>query len=257
MKPKILLLSIAISFCIHSYSQHFINKAVITYDVKTNIKKTMGSGVFADAIKDKMPDLKTATYTLTFDHGKSIYKFAHWPENITPMLKNWFQSEENDVYYYNFDNGSCEIQKNISGTNLNIMDSIPKLQWKLVNENRIIAGFNCRKAQAILFDSVYVFAFYTEEILLPGGPASFHGLPGTILGITVPRLYTSYIATSVNVKDVDDNIIKPVNAKKSMTYPELKKLLIDRTKDWYSNDDADENKEINEQKQRFIWDSMM
>src|SRR5688572_5179859 len=95
------------------------------------------------------------------------------------------------------------MQKNVYGSNFNVEDSIPAIQWKLSNENRMIAGFNCRKATGIIMDSVYVFAFFTEEIMIPGGPCSISGLPGMILGLTIPRLYTSYIATKIMVNDVD------------------------------------------------------
>jgi GLPGLI family protein len=77
------------------------------------------------------------------------------------------------------------IQKNVWGSNFNVEDSLPHLEWRLTNENRVIAGFNCRKAVAKMFDSVYVFAFYTDEILIPGGPCTIHVLPGMILGSMV------------------------------------------------------------------------
>jgi len=257
MKTKIFFVCISFFLFFKSDAQHFISKAVIEYEVKANVKKTMGSGVFEDMIKDKMPEFKTAYYTLTLENDKSIYKFDRWNDKIPEFLKSWYQSEENNIWYYNYNSDKCTLQKNIDGNNLQISDSIPKLNWKLSNENRMIAGFNCRKAQAILFDSVYVFAFYTEEITLPGGPASFQGLPGTILGITVPRLYTSWIATKVNVTSVNESAIKPLSQKNPMSYKQLEALMKDRTKDWYSSDDADENKEIQQQKARFIWGSLL
>ena len=112
-------------------------------------------------------------------------------------------------------------------------DSLSNIKWKLVpNETREIAGFTCRKAQAILFDSVYVFAFYSDEIVSPGGPMSLHGLPGMILGVTVPRMYTSWIATKIEVVGLDDNmIIAPKKGKKKVA-KELQKSLVEVTKDW-------------------------
>jgi len=38
---------------------------------------------------------------------------------------------------------------------------------------------------------------------------------------------------------------------------ELKSLVHERTKDWYSPDDPDENKEAQQQKARFIWESLL
>ena len=138
------------------------------------------------------------------------------------------------------------MQKNMYGSDLVVQDSIRELQWKLTNENRVIAGFNCRKAVATIFDSVYVFAFYTDEITIPGGPCSINGLPGTILGVTIPRLYTSWIATKVMLSGADENAIKPITSKKPFSMLTLGKFLDDRTKDEYS-EDADENKDYKQQ----------
>lgn len=236
------------------HAQQFINKAVIEYEVKSNIKKTMGNNTWAEMLKDKLPEFKIGYYNFTFADNKSIYKLDHWGEPKLP--KYMTEGDEDNVWYLDYNTGKYNTQKNVYGSNFNIMDSIHKLHWKITNENRIIAGFNCRKAVAIIFDSVYVFAFYTDEITIPGGPCSIHGLPGMILGVTIPRLYTSWIATKVMVNDVDINVIKPVVAKKEYPTEKLVSLIKERTKDWYSDDPA-ENKEYQEQKDRFIWTTLL
>ena len=251
---KILFITLLILIAGNSNAQHFINKAVIEYEVKSNVKKSMGNDMWSEMIKDKLPEFKTAYYTYTFSDNKSIFKFDRWADNKLPSFIK--MGEDENAWFFNFAEGRYQMQKNISGTNINVQDSIPKLKWKLQNENRMIAGFNCRKAEAILFDSVYVFAFYTEEILIPGGPCSLNGLPGTILGVTIPRLYTSWIATKVMVNGVNESVIKPFNAKKQYSLNELKTLMNDRTKDWYSNDEA-ENKEYQENKARYLWTTFL
>ncbi|HUZ60568.1 MAG TPA: GLPGLI family protein [Hanamia sp.] len=255
MKIKIILLAICLFFCTNLPAQIFISKAKIEYEVKSDIRKTMGNNTWYEMLKDKLPRFKTGYYTLTFSDNKSLYQFDHWG---VPKLPTFLTSgDENEKYFYNYNTGTYNIQKNVDGSNVNIADSIPKLNWKLVNDYRVIAGFNCRKAYAVVLDSVYVFAFYTEEITIPGGPASFNGLPGTILGITVPRLYTSWIATKVEVNGIDVNSIKPIDAKKNITMSDLKSLIIDRTKDWYDDDDASENKDLQQQRARFIWETLL
>lgn len=236
-------------------AQTFIPSGKIEYEVKTNVYKTMGSSIFEDMIKDKIPELMTTYYTLTFDGEKSLYEFEKWSDPQPPaFIKN---GQDELKYYFDYSTGLFNKQKYISGTLLNVADTIPKLNWRLANENREIAGFNCRKAYAVLFDSVYVFAFYTEELLTPGGPASFQGLPGTILGITVPRLYMSWVATKVQVTGIDKASIKPLKAKKPITSNELDKLLQNRLSDWYISDDPDTNKELQDQKNQFYWNALL
>jgi GLPGLI family protein len=255
MKIKMSLIVLLLFFFAMSRAQIFISKATIEYEVKADVKKTMGNDSWDEQIKDKIPRFKTGIFTLTFANDKSIYQFDHWGEPKLPG--NMTEGEDEDKYYYDYKTGNYNMQKNVYGSDINLADSIPKLKWKLVNENREIAGFNCRKAVAILFDSVYVFAFYTEEITLPGGPASFQGLPGTIMGVTIPRLYTSWIATKVMVNGVNVGVIKPIDSKKTITMNEFKSLINERTKDWYSPDDPYEAREQEQQKARFIWETLL
>jgi GLPGLI family protein len=255
MKIKIFLSVMLFFFFATAHSQIFIGKAKIEYEVKADVKKTMGNDSWAEKLKDQIPRFKTGYFTLTFDNDKSIYQFDHWG---LPKLPNYMiEGEDLEKDFFDFANGKYTVQRNVEGSVVTIIDSIPKLKWKLVNENREIAGFNCRKAYAVLLDSIYVFAFYTEEITLPGGPASFHGLPGTILGITVPRLYTSWIATKVMVNGVDVNSIKPLSAKKTLTNSEFTSLVMERAKDFYIPDDPDEKKEAEQRKTLFIWEALL
>ena len=84
--------------------------------------------------------------------------------------------------------------------------------------------------------------------MISGGPCSINGLPGMILGVTIPRLYTSWIATKVMLNGVNESIIKPVAAKKNYDMKFLETTLEDRFKDWIPDDD-----EERQQKARYIW----
>ncbi len=229
-------------------AQNFIAKAQVEYEVRTNIKKTMGSGFWAEMIQEKLPDFKTGYYNYTFNDNKSIFKFDHWAPNTIPsFLKT---ADEETAWYSDFDKDEISAKKNVIGGTFSIKDSLRKIIWKLTNENMVIAGFNCRKAEAVIFDSVYIFAYYSEELMISGGPASINGLPGLILGLTIPRMYTSYVATKISVNDVPVNIIKPFTAKKTFTYEGLKNDISTRMKDWNSGDDEEvERKE----RQMMLW----
>ena len=256
MKQKIFFGILGSLFLLQAEAQVFISKATIEFEVRSNIKKTMGSGTFEDMLKDQLPQFKTGYYDFTFADNKSIFKFDHWSDETKKIPEWWRTSDEENIWYCDYHSGLINIQKNIDGSDLSIKDTLRKLKWKITNENRIIAGFNCRKAVTIIYDSVYVFAFYTDEIMIPGGPCTINGLPGMILGVTIPRLYTSWIATKVMVNDIDEKIIKPISAKKSYDLQFLESTIKDRTKDWYS-DDAAENAEIQQQKARTLWLSLL
>ena len=229
-------------------AQQFVTEGQIEYEVKTNIKKTMGSSSWAERLQENLPQFKTAYYQLTFTSSESMYKFSRWPENN--KLPEWIRgTDEENTWYTNHVTNRLAVRKNVAGSNFFILDSLRNISWKLSNETRIIAGYTCRKATGIIMDSIYVFAFYTDEILLPGGPAAITGLPGTILGLTIPRMYTSYIATKVSAMPVNASMIKAPENKKTYSSIEFMKAMLDRTKDWYYGDDD----EAKDQKNQFIW----
>jgi GLPGLI family protein len=92
-----------------------------------------------------------------------------------------------------------------------IKDSLPIYQWKITGELRDIAGFECKKAVTKICDSVVVVAFYTDQIMVKGGPESFNGLPGMILGLAIPRLSETIYATKLEL--VTPQISLPAQGK--------------------------------------------
>ena len=236
----------------NSTAQLFIEKATIEFEVKTNVKKTIGGGMWAEMMKENMPQFKTGYYKYTFSGSKSLYKFDRWDEKgkVPEFMR---RDDEQSTYFFDHANNKLYQQKSIVGSEFLVQDSLPKINWRLTNESRLIAGFNCRKAVGIIQDSVYVFAFYTEEIVIPGGPCTINGLPGMILGLTIPRMYTSYIATKVQVTGVDETILQPFAAKKYSTRLALKTMISERAKEW-SNDEDEDSKAW---KNQFIWNALL
>jgi GLPGLI family protein len=200
--------------CQSLHAQLFIEKGMIEYEVKLNNHKALGEGTWAEMIKDKIPKLSTSYYQLTFDSDKSIYKFDRKDEKSKSPF-GWQNEGEENLWYNDYANYNFVQQKAVFGNTYILTDSLIKIDWKMTNESREIAGFNCRKAVGKLFDSVYVFAFYTDEITVSGGPMSLHGLPGMIMGITIPRMNCSWVATKLVVNGVNySSIVAPTKGKK-------------------------------------------
>lgn len=251
---KIFLIITTLLFVSNLNAQQFIDKAVIEFEVNTNLKKRMNSNSWSDQIKENMSELKTSYYTYTFAENKSIYKFDRWSEKTRIPSYEKDEDEEN-IWYFDFSTKQMTVQKQIVSTNFLISDSITNIEWKLTNENREIAGYNCRKAVGKIFGDVYVYAFYTDDITISGGPCTINGLPGMILGLTIPRLYTSYIATKVTLDTKNTTEIKPLQAKKTYTTAELKAVITEKTKDWFTyGDDKEENLR---QKNIFLWEAFL
>lgn len=237
MKYKIFYLITLVLLTLHVSAQQFINKGTIEFEVITNVKKTMGNNSFDEQLKELMPTFKTAYYNYTFADNKSIFKFDRYDEKKGKLPEFLKRDEDINEWYSDFSTGLTCMQKNIGGSPINFKDSITNIQWKLSNESRMIAGFNCRKATGKIMDSVYVFAFYTDEITISGGPCSINGLPGMIMGVTIPRLYMSMLATKLTVTDVKESTIKPITVKKYYTNKEIKTMLDKRIESFNISDE--------------------
>jgi GLPGLI family protein len=212
-------------------AQQFINSGMIEFEVRTNNHKVFGDGIWAEMFKDKMPQFSTSWYQFTFNNNKAVYKFDRLDEKTKlPWGSN---NAEDNIWYSDYNEGTFTDQKFVFDNTYLLSDTLMKIDWKLVpNETREIAGFNCRKAVGIIFDSVYVFAFYTDEITVNGGPMGIHGLPGMIMGITIPRMFTSWIATKLQVTGVNTNIIAAPSKGKKKKATELQETVLKVTKDW-------------------------
>lgn len=244
----------ALIFTTTSKAQQFIDKAVIEYEVNTNLKKTMSNDSWDEMMKENLSDLKISYFTYTFADNKSIYKFNRWSPK-TRIPKHEKDADEENTWYLDFTARKMTMQKQIVGTNFLIADSIPNIEWKITNEHREIAGYNCRKAVGKIMDDVYVYAFYTDDITISGGPCSINGLPGMILGLTIPRLYTSFIATKIDLEVINTSEIKPITAKKTYDLIGLKSLIEEKTKDWFTyGEDKEEGKR---QKNLFLWNAFL
>ncbi len=229
MKKTVLLLSLF--FTMKLYAQQFISTGMIEFEVRTNNHKTFGDGIWAEMFKDKLPQFSTKYYSFTFSNNKGLYKYERQDEK-TKIPFGGGNDEEN-TWFSDYAAGTFTHQKFVFDDTYLLSDSLMKIDWKLSpNETREIAGFNCRKATGKIFDSVYVFAFYTDEITVNGGPMGIHGLPGMILGITIPRMYTSWIATKLQVSGVNTGIIKAPQKGKKKKATELQENVKKATSDW-------------------------
>lgn len=217
-------------------AQQFIESGSIEFEVRTNNHRAMeGEGMWGEMFKDKIPQFSTTYYQYTFNDNKATYKFDRYDEKSKLPRGFGFGSIEDDIWYSDYTTGTFTNYKYIVDNNYLLAGALMNIDWKLSpTETREIAGFNCRKATGVIFDSVYVFAFYTDEITISGGPMGIHGLPGMILGITIPRMFTSYIATKLQVAGVDvRKIVAPQKGKKK-ELNELRENLQRVSKNWGS-----------------------
>lgn len=207
----------------------FISKGIIEFEKRTNMWADL-KGSYAEQMKKTVPEYKTDYFNYEFDNDKSIYAPGR-ESNNKPSSFLGMPATDNQVYS-DFKTKKYIAKKNVFEKTFLIEDSLRNATWKITNDFREIAGFNCRRATTVIMDSIFVVAFYTDQIMIPGGPESFNGLPGMILGLVINRLHTTWYATKVQLTGIEDKIITPPRSGKKTDNEKLLEVLKSSMKVW-------------------------
>jgi GLPGLI family protein len=184
-----------------------------------------------DQYKKSQPQFKKLKSTLYFANNKTMFK----PDAEDGTQGGFFggaQTTQNNVIRTDLGTGTFISQKKVFEETFLVKDSIRNITWKITDETRDIAGYTCRRANAIVLDSIYVVAFYTDEISVSGGPESFAGLPGMILGVALPHENITWFATKVNEVTLDPKNFNPPTKGKPVNNKQLRTTLQSALKDW-------------------------
>lgn len=123
------------------------------------------------------------------------------------------------------------MKLDVLGNFVYVEDSIQHIPWKLTDNKRKIAGFDCRKAIWQKNDSTRIYAWYTEAVNPTCGPDGISGLPGAILGLATEDGSLVYFAQSVDSKPIDLDTITPLfKRKKAQSLAEFRTFVADMIK---------------------------
>lgn len=249
---KIIVIALLLGFTkiASAQNKHFPTQGTIEFEKRVNmyalikgmIKKypnndTWYSQIFEQYQKTN-PQFKSLKSTLTFAKEQTLFTpiEAAIPQNN--LFGDYPGVEQKNTIYTNIAAMSSTSQKKIYEELYLVKDSTRKINWKITNETRNIAGYDCRRANALIMDSVYVVAFYTDQIPVSGGPESFTGLPGMILGVALPYEHITWFATKVTELTVADDKLKAPTKGKPQNNAGLLSILKSALKDW-GNDGKD------------------
>ncbi len=214
----------------------FTQYGKIEYEKKVNVKRQLNDlddeqKQWIEKFKAQIPDFNTSYFDLYFNTSKSLYKPGKEVEGGTKL---WFaQSPASDnVVLTDFATEKVKANKTVFEQKFLVEDSMRKIEWKISDEIRTIANYKCRKAVGKIFDSVYVVAFYTEDIMVSGGPEMFSGLPGMILQLAIPRMHTTWVAQKIDMVKPKDTDFAVSEKGKKTTQKELYETLKTSFKDW-------------------------
>ena len=222
--------------------QTYITKGKIEFEKVINVYKVVeenfsgsDNNIWADAFKKNMPKTGSSYFDLYFNEEKSLYKPGK-EVTVSQRPPDWVNGQANDNVVFNDLSKQTSItQKNVYENTYLIQDSLKSATWKVSNDTRTIAGLECRKATTTIMDSVFVVAFFSEQILCSAGPEGFNGLPGMILGIAIPRLHTTWYATKLELVEVKETDLAAPKKGKNINNTQLQKQLQSLMKNWGRN----------------------
>ena len=206
-------------------------------------------------IEERMKTMFEKTFILNFNKSASIYKEEEKLD--APGQQGGFRMMSNmmgggGTYYKNVKDKSYTVDKEFMGKEFLVKDSLPKLDWKMESETRVIGGYNCFKAKAVKAVSqsdfknyrlkkkeddkegetkkedkdkktnfmddieipkeITITAWYTPEIPVNQGPEGYWGLPGLILEVNDGKTTILCSKVVLNAKEKAD-IKAPTNGK--------------------------------------------
>jgi GLPGLI family protein len=221
-----------------SQSLQFNGPFIIEYDKTINtyavIKKLLGKDPMAldaekfEVYKKTQPQFKVLKSTLSYKNGKSLFVPAVADISVRPLFNIPFAEQQNTVYT-DISNKRIVSQKDLSGDFLLLTDSMRSIRWKITDETREVMGYQCRRANALVLDSVYVVAFYTDDIHVSGGPELFSGLPGMILELALPHDNVIWKASKITFTEPAINLEPPKKGRR-MNYKQLEEFFKTRAK---------------------------
>ncbi len=235
MKKIILFTAFAFMLVGASAQATFITKGRIEFEKRINQHKSIEdeaeNNIWLQTMLKTYPKFINDVYELRFDEKHSYYKLAK--ENSDNKYLMWgTKPTDADGVAQDLQARTVSTKRDVFENTYVIKDSLRNLDWRITDETREIAGFECRKAVTKICDSVYVVAFYTDQIAVSSGPESFGGLPGMILGLAIPRLYTTWFATKLELVEPTPAQLNPIQKGKKVNWEELYVELKKGLKSW-------------------------
>ena len=255
-------------------------QGMAVYESKTQAPKFEGMRGNRDitpemqkSMEERMKKMLEKTFILNFDKSASIYKEEEKLE--APGQQGGFRvmfgslTGGGGTFYKDVKAKSYTVDKEFMGKEFLVVDSLPKLNWKMEQETKQIGGYNCYKATAVKQASktdfrnfrpknndekkdeakktsgdtktnftdnfeipkeIVVTAWYTPEIPVNQGPENYWGLPGLILEINDGT--TTILCSKVVLNPKDRAEIKPSKKGKVISQKEYDETVIKKMEEF-------------------------
>lgn len=212
-----------------SNAQDFITRVKIKFEKKVTFGKDFGNNI-PDQI-ESMPKNDISYYDFMYAGGSSLYELDVKASSVDRQDGFSIVHDYNSIFF-NFNTNETISRRNFYDEDFIIKDTIKAIKWKILQDTRMVAGYECRKAIGRIYDSVYIVAFYCEQFVMKAGPEGVQGLPGMILGMAIPQYKTTWFATKIELANLNETTIVPPTKGKKLSDKELIDYFIKKHKEY-------------------------
>jgi GLPGLI family protein len=217
-------------------------------------------------IQERMKRMFEKTFVLNFDKSASIYKEEEKLD--TPgqgqggmrMMSSFMGG--GGTHYKNVKEKIYKVDKEFMSKEFLVKDSLTNYNWQMTGETRVIGGYNCFKATAVIPASktdfrnfrprrneekkeekpkeeaaktsfldeidmpkeITITAWYTPEIPVNQGPEGYWGLPGLILEVNDGK--TTILCSKIVLNPKDKVQIKAPTTGKEVSQKEYDQIVM-------------------------------
>ena len=141
------------------------------------------------------------------------------------------RSQDRTITYTDLEAWTVTEQKDFLGRTFLVQGDRPEYAWRLTGQQGEHLGFACQQAVTEA-DSATVEAWFAPELPVPVGPASFGGLPGAILVLSIDDgSLTAYSATHVSSEAPDKVSIRAPEKGRAVTQEEFAAIVKEKTEE--------------------------
>lgn len=130
------------------------------------------------------------------------------------------------IYYKDLKNNNYELIYVLDNTENYIKDKLPKINWDIQNEKKIVNGYECTKAlgtRIVMGYTIRTTAWFCDQIPINDGPLDYNGLPGFILELSADEMFEIKFTNLKYNPDVTIDIVPTQSSKKPMTMMDYEK----------------------------------
>lgn len=223
MKSSMLLLVSAFLISTAGYTQVHSGKVIYKLEYQRNVQHYIDSVYKEDSFlksftfKRLMNEKKSApyiTYSLEFTSEES--RFDTQPimasdNGLDIESTAEYATTHGGVFYTNLSQNIGLNQFESMGQEVLMQSDLDSLHWTIGKETKIIQGYTCRKATAIInmnaVSKGMVTAWFAPKLPFQFGPMGMAGLPGLILGFKHKQYY--FYASKIKLSSKKRTIERP------------------------------------------------